>query len=92
MGAIFNRLLLFNQVSDVDIDMKTVLGLELTPLPLSMLEPDGKVRLCKNKSDLKNALKKEIPSRATNGTRFRDYQWVCTTMDHPWPTSGTLSS
>lgn len=70
IGAIFNRLLLFNQVSDVEINMKTVLGFELTPLPLSMLEPDGKVRLCKNKSDLKNALKMEIPSRATKAPDF----------------------
>lgn len=92
MGAIFNRLLLFNQVSDVKIDMKTVLGFELTPLPLSMFEPDGKIRLCKNKSDLKNTLKKEIPSRTAKAPDFVIIDGCAILWIIHWPTSGTLSS
>ena len=92
LGAIFNRLLLFNQVSDVEIDMKTVLGFELTPLPLSMFEPDGKMRLCKNKSDLKNTLKKEIPSRTAKAPDFVIIDGCAILWIIHWPTSGTLSS
>ena len=77
-----------------DLMIRYCCSFGLLIVPLSMLQPDGKVRLCKNMSDLKNALKKEIPSRATKAPDFVIINGcaVCTTMDHPWPTSGTLSS
>ena len=53
------------QASSRDIDIENVLSHELAPVPTSMFEDSGTMRLCKGKSDLKNRLAKEASSRCS---------------------------
>ena len=53
------------QASSRDIDIENVLSHELAPVPTSMFQDSGAVRLCKGKSDLKNRLAKEASSRCS---------------------------
>lgn len=51
------------QASSRDIDIENVLSHELAPVPTSMFDDSGVLRICKSKSDLKNRLFKESSSR-----------------------------
>ena len=51
------------QASSRDINIENVLTHELAPVPTSMFDASGMMRICKSKSDLKNRLLKETSSR-----------------------------
>ena len=58
VGVIYNRLLMLNQIHATAVGMTEVLKFELTP----MFNVDGKPRIIKAKSDLKNGLQITIRS------------------------------
>lgn len=79
------------QSSPQSLDTNILLSHELAPYPTSMFDPNGHMREAKTKSNLKNAIKVEVPSRHAEqgiGASFLDgcaVLWVVA-----WPATGTV--
>ena len=59
---IYNRMMRLR--GSREISTKCMFSFELAPVPTSMFDDDGEMKICKNKSSLKKSLKVETPIRA----------------------------
>ncbi len=78
------------QASGREVDFRDVLSYELSPIPTSLFDDLGEMRICKAKSDLKNNTKVEVSAR--------NREMDCTVLDGsallwtvPWPASSTTN-
>ena len=64
----FDTDLIYNRMMGLrgsrEISTKSMFSFELAPVPTSMFDEDGEMKICKNKSSLKKSLKVETPIRA----------------------------
>ena len=79
------------QASGREADFKDVLSYELSPIPTSLFDDSGEMRICKAKSDLKNSTRVEVSARNLE-------EMDCTVLDGcavlwtvPWPASSTTN-
>lgn len=81
------------QASSRDIDIQDVMSHELSPVPTSMFQDSGKMRICKSKADLKNRLSRLESSRVadatTHGATILDGSAVLWVVH--WPAKGVVS-
>lgn len=81
------------QASSRNIDVQDVMSHELSPVPTSMFQDSGKMRLCKTKADLKNRLARLESSRVaaatTHGATILDGSAVLWVVH--WPVKGVVS-
>ena len=61
--AIYSRVMCL--LNAKQIDLKDSSKYELSPVPLSRVDQNGDVKLAKQKADLKNRLKEEVPKRTS---------------------------
>ena len=61
IGAIYSRVMCL--LNPKQIDLKDSSKYELSPVPLSLVDKNGDGKLAKQKADLKNRLKEEVPKR-----------------------------
>ena len=78
------------QASGREVNIQNVLSHELSPVPSSLFNDAGEMRICKSKADLKNKTKVEVSARG-KGTEHTPYVVLdgCALLWIPkWPASG----
>ena len=78
------------QVSGRDIDIKDVLGHELAPVPTSMFDDTGDMRIAKSKSTLKKILQVEVSDRVAGGANVSVLDGSAILWVVPWPADGSV--
>ena len=78
------------QASGRDIDIKDVLGHELAPVPTSMFDDIGEMRIAKSKSTLKKILQVEVSDRVAGGANVCVLDGAAILWVVPWPVDGSV--
>ena len=73
------------QVSGRDIDVKDVLGNEIAPVPTSMFDDTGDMRIAKSKSTLRKILQVEVSDRDAGGANVSVLDGSAIVWVVPWP-------
>lgn len=94
-GKVFDTNLIYSRViglqaSGRDIDIKDVLGHELAPVPTSMFDDTGDMRIAKSKSTLKKILQVDVSDRVAGGTNISVLDGSAILWVVPWPADGTV--
>ncbi len=72
-----------------DFDTNSLMAYELSPVPTSMFDNNGNMRIAKSKADLKNVLKVEVTGRHVDvDVSFLDGCDILFAV--PWPMGGTV--
>ena len=92
VGAVkvFDANLIYSMAIDLqatvqDIDIKDVFGHELVPVPMSMFDDTGDMRIVKLKSTLKKILQVEVSDRVAGGASVRVLDGSAILWVVPWP-------
>ena len=78
------------QASGRDIDIKDVLGHEHAPVPKSMFDDIGNMRIAKSKSFLKKILQVEVSDRVAGGANVSVLDGSAILWVVPWPADGSV--
>ena len=73
-----------------DIDINDVLGHELAPVPTSMFDDTGDMRIAKSKSTLKKILQVEVSDRVAGGANVSVLGGSAILWVVPWPADGSV--
>ena len=92
---IFDTNLIYSRViglhaSGRDIAIKDVFGHELAPVPTSMFDDTGDMRIAKSKSTLKNILQVEVSDRVAGGANVSVLDGSAIPWIVPWPADGSV--
>ena len=79
------------QVREWDIDIKDVLGHVLAPVPTSMFDDTGYMRIAKSKSTLKKILQVEVSGRVAGGANVSVLGGSAILWVVPWPADGSVN-
>ena len=88
-NLIYSRLIVL-QASGQDIDIKDVLGHELAPVPTSMFDDTGDMRIAKSKSTWKNILQVEVSDRVVGGANDSVLDSSAILWVVRWPADGSV--
>ena len=78
------------QARERDIDIKDVLGHELAPVPTSMFDDTGDMRIAKSKYTLKKILQVEVSDRVAGGANVSVLGRSAIPWVVPWPADGSV--
>ena len=70
--------------------IKDVFGHELAPVPTSMFDDTGDMRIAKSKSTLKNILQVEVSDRVAGGSNVSVLDGSAIPWIVPWPADGSV--
>ena len=87
-NLIYNRVLVLHQSRGIQLDK--VLHHELPPLPTSMFDETGIMRLSTTKSTLKNKLQVKVPWRLTHEPQATIMNGCAILWIINWPSKGTV--
>jgi len=78
------------QARERDIDIKDVMGHELAPVPTSMYDDNGDMRIAKSKSNLKKILQVEVSDRVAGGANVSVLGGSAIFWVVHWPADGSV--
>ena len=78
------------QASGRHFDIKDVFGHELAPVPTSMFDGTGDMRIAKSKSPLKKILQVEVSARVAGGANVSVLDGSAILWVVPWPADGSV--
>ena len=87
-SLIYSRIMCLQQVHDINI--RDVLKHELSPVPPSLFEDNGEMRITKSKATLKKRLEVEVPSRFVEPAEATIIDGCAVLWVVPWPSKGTI--
>lgn len=79
------------QVGGWDIDIKDALGHELAPVPTSMFDDTGDMRIAKSKSTLNTILQVEVSDKVADGANVSVLDGSAIIWVVPWPSDGSVN-
>ena len=88
-SLIYSRVLGLQQCRDIDI--KTVLAHELSPVPTSMFDDEGKMRIATTKSTLKKKLQVTLSQRLVEKAEVEILDGCAILWVINWPNKGTVA-
>ena len=88
--VIYSRVMCF--LNAKQIDLKDLFKYELSPVPLSLFNENGDIRLAKEKADLKNTLKEKVSLQACLSENAVVSDGCALLWSVHWPKAGNVSN